>query len=171
MEEQVILVDEHNHAIGVMEKNMAHQLGLLHRAFSIFIFNNKHELLIQQRAFSKYHSAGLWTNTCCSHPRPNETTQQAAERRLQEEMGFSCKLTYRFDFIYKATLNNQLIEHEFDSVYIGKYNYEPLINPKEVAAYKWMAIPDLIKHIKKYPTLYTEWLKIVLQKHLHQLHD
>ncbi len=132
MEEQVILVDEQDNQIGLAPKMEAHIKGLLHRAFSIFIFDEKGHLLLQQRALEKYHSAGLWTNTCCSHPRNNETTIEAAQRRLQEEMGMTCRLREIFSFVYRAELENELIEHEFDHVFIGVTNDLPTINPEEV---------------------------------------
>jgi isopentenyl-diphosphate delta-isomerase len=145
--EYVILVDEQDNDIGVMEKLLAHQEGLLHRAFSIFIFNEKGELLLQQRALSKYHSAGLWTNTCCSHPRPNETIKDAANRRLFEEMGMSCDLKIISNFIYKTPFENGLTEHELDYVLTGITNQNPHINKDEVENYKWMPIEDIKKDI------------------------
>ncbi len=162
--EYVILVDEQDNDIGVMEKLLAHQEGLLHRAFSIFIFNEKGELLLQQRALSKYHSAGLWTNTCCSHPRPNETIKDAANRRLFEEMGMSCDLKIISNFIYKTPFENGLTEHELDYVLTGITNQNPQINKDEVENYKWMLIEDIKKVIISYPDLYTSWFKIALEK-------
>jgi isopentenyl-diphosphate delta-isomerase len=162
--EYVILVDEQDNDIGVMEKLLAHQEGLLHRAFSIFIFNEKGELLLQQRALSKYHSAGLWTNTCCSHPRPNETIKDAANRRLFEEMGMSCDLKIISNFIYKTPFENGLTEHELDYVLTGITNQNPHINKDEVENYKWMPIEDIKKDIIPNPNLYTSWFKIALEK-------
>jgi isopentenyl-diphosphate delta-isomerase len=162
--EYVILVDEQDNDIGVMEKLLAHQEGLLHRAFSIFIFNEKGELLLQQRALSKYHSAGLWTNTCCSHPRPNETIKDAANRRLFEEMGLSCDLKIITNFIYKTPFENGLTEHELDYVLTGITNQNPHINKDEVENYKWMPIEDIKKDIISHPDLYTSWFKIALEK-------
>ena len=162
--EYVILVNEQDNDIGVMEKLLAHQEGLLHRAFSIFIFNEKGELLLQQRALSKYHSAGLWTNTCCSHPRPNETIKDAANRRLFEEMGMSCDLKIISNFIYKTPFENGLTEHELDYVLTGITNQNPHINKDEVENYKWMAIEDIKKNIISCPDLYTSWFKIALEK-------
>jgi len=162
--EYVILVDEQDNDIGVMEKLLAHQEGLLHRAFSVFIFNEKGELLLQQRALSKYHSAGLWTNTCCSHPRPNETIKDAAKRRLFEEMGMSCDLKIITNFIYKTPFENGLTEHELDYVLIGITNQNPHINKDEVENYKWMPIEDIKKDIISHPDLYTSWFKIALEK-------
>jgi len=162
--EYVILVDENDNDIGVMEKLQAHQEGLLHRAFSIFIFNDKNELLLQQRALSKYHSAGLWTNTCCSHPRPNETIKDAANRRLFEEMRMSCDLKIKTNFIYKTPFENGLTEHELDYVLIGSTNQNPIINKEEVASYKWLSVSDIKKGIVSNPNHYTSWFKIALDK-------
>ncbi|MBL7935225.1 MAG: isopentenyl-diphosphate Delta-isomerase [Bacteroidia bacterium] len=162
--EFVILVDEQDNDIGVMEKLEAHQKGLLHRAFSVFIFNDKEELLLQQRAFSKYHSGGLWTNSCCSHPRPNETIKDAANRRLFEEMGMSCDLKIKTNFIYKTPFENGLTEHELDYVLIGNTNQNPIINKEEVENYKWISIADIKKDIISNPHQYTSWFKIALEK-------
>ena len=158
--EKVILVDKTDHQIGEMEKQEAHIKGLLHRAFSIFIFNSKGEVLLQQRAFHKYHSGGLWTNTCCSHPRNGETTIQAANRRLMEEMGMSCVLTEEFSFIYKAKLDNDLYEHELDHVLFGTTDLLPQINKEEVADYKYSSFQDIQQEMKAYPDRYTAWFKI-----------
>lgn len=162
--EFVVLVDEQDNDVGVMEKLEAHQKGLLHRAFSVFIFNEKQELLLQQRALSKYHSGGLWTNTCCSHPRPNETIKDAANRRLFEEMGMSCDLIIKTSFIYKTPFENGLIEHELDYVLIGFSNLNPNLNKKEVENYKWMSISDIKTDIYSNPKHYTSWFKIALEK-------
>lgn len=162
--EFVVLVDERDVELGVMEKLEAHQKGLLHRAFSIFLFNSQKQLLLQQRALDKYHSPGLWTNTCCSHPRPNETIKDAANRRLFEEMGISCDLTIKTSFIYKAAFDNGLTEHELDYVLVGSYNESPVINPAEANAFKWMSIEELKKDIKAHPGYYTEWFKIAIDK-------
>ncbi|MFN3952713.1 MAG: isopentenyl-diphosphate Delta-isomerase [Thermaurantimonas sp.] len=164
MTEHVILVDAHDRELGLMEKMEAHQKGLLHRAFSIFILNDKKELLLQKRAYDKYHSGGLWTNTCCSHPRANEDIKAAAHRRLMEEMGFNCPLTKVLDFVYKAEFSDGLTEHEFDHVFIGYYNDNPVINPQEVADYKWMPLDDVKRDIFENPDLYTEWFKIVFDR-------
>lgn len=158
--EFVILVDENDQPIGQMEKQAAHVMPHLHRAFSIFIFNSKGELLMQQRALSKYHSPGLWTNTCCSHPCNGETLEQATARRLMEEMGMQCDMHEVFTFIYKAPVGLGLIEHEFDHVWFGKSDEEPKINPEEVASWKYMSLDDLAIDIKAHPELYTEWFKI-----------
>lgn len=164
MTEKVILVDKNDKEIGSMEKQEAHVKGLLHRAFSVFIFNDKKELLLQRRAFSKYHSGGLWTNTCCSHPRKNEKTLDAAKRRLAEEMGMGSVLKKQFDFIYKAKLDNNLYEHEFDHVFFGLTNALPQINKEEVEDYAYRTLDDIGKEIKITPEKYTEWFKICFKE-------
>jgi len=166
MKEFVVLVDENDNKLGLMEKQQAHVAGLLHRAFSVFVFNSKGELMIQQRAASKYHSPTLWTNTCCSHPRENETYIEGAHRRLEEEMGFDCELEFKFSFIYKAHLDNNLTEHELDHVFIGTYNNEPNLNPDEVMAYRWVELDELKKDIEKNPQLYTAWFKIIFEHYV-----
>ncbi|MFP4845510.1 isopentenyl-diphosphate Delta-isomerase [Winogradskyella sp. PE311] len=163
-EEQVILVDENDNQIGLMPKMEAHEKALLHRAFSVFIFNNKNELMLQQRAMHKYHSPGLWTNTCCSHQRNGESNIEAGTRRLQEEMGFVTDLTESTSFVYKAPFDNGLTEHEYDHVMIGKFNGEPTINADEVADWKWMTLENVKKDISMYPQNYTEWFKIIFEK-------
>lgn len=169
MVEKVILVDENDKALGLMEKMEAHQKGLLHRAFSVFVINAKNELLLQQRAISKYHSGGLWTNTCCSHPRDGESNLDAAHRRLQEEMGFDCELTKLLDFVYRAELDKGLTEHEFDHVFVGKWEGIPEINREEVEDYTWMDIDLLDKDIQKHPEKYTIWFKIIYQEFLNSV--
>jgi len=164
IEEKVILVNEKDEQIGLMPKLEAHQKAVLHRAFSVFIFNDKNELLLQQRALSKYHSPSLWTNTCCSHQRNGESNIQAGKRRLKEEMGFKTDLQESISFIYKAPFDNGLTEHEFDHVLIGKYNQDPIINETEVASYKWMALNDVKIDIALQPSSYTEWFKIIFEK-------
>ena len=166
MKEFVVLVDQDDQKLGLMEKQQAHVAGLLHRAFSVFVFNSNGELMIQQRAASKYHSPTLWTNTCCSHPRDIETYEQAAHRRLKEEMGFDCDLEFKFSFIYKAHLDNNLTEHELDHVFIGTYNDEPKLNPEEVMAYRWVDLMDLKKDIEKNPQNYTAWFKIIFEHYV-----
>jgi isopentenyl-diphosphate delta-isomerase len=160
----VILVDKNNRKIGVEEKMRAHASGKLHRAFSIFIFNSKGELLLQQRAKSKYHSGGLWSNTVCSHPRPGENYQQAAHRRLKEEMGFDCELKKLFSFIYKTDFGDGLTESEYDSVFMGKFDGEPKLNPKEAMDYKWIGIKNLKRDAVTNPEKYSVWLKIILDR-------
>ncbi|WP_147679040.1 isopentenyl-diphosphate Delta-isomerase [Algibacter pacificus] len=164
IEEKVILVNEQNEKIGLMPKMEAHEKALLHRAFSVFIFNDKNELMLQQRALNKYHSPGLWTNTCCSHQRDGESNIEAGKRRLQEEMGFVVDLKETISFIYKAPFDNGLTEHEFDHVMIGTYNDEPKINPDEVASWKWMSLENVKADILLHPDHYTEWFKIIFEK-------
>ncbi|WP_074408585.1 MULTISPECIES: isopentenyl-diphosphate Delta-isomerase [Aquimarina] len=163
-EEKVILVNENDEQIGLMPKLEAHQKAVLHRAFSVFIMNSKNELMLQQRAHHKYHSPGLWTNTCCSHQREGETNVEAGIRRLQEEMGFTTSLKDSVSFIYKAPFDNGLTEHEYDHVLLGKYEEDPVINPEEVVNWKWMPI-EAVKHdIVVRPERYTEWFKIIFEK-------
>jgi isopentenyl-diphosphate delta-isomerase len=163
-EEKVILVNEKNEQIGLMPKMEAHEKAILHRAFSVFIFNDKNELMLQQRALDKYHSPGLWTNTCCSHQRDGETNIEAGKRRLQEEMGFVTQLQDSISFIYKAPFDNGLTEHEYDHVLLGKFNDKPDINPEEVASWKWMSIEHIKVDIALNPEIYTEWFKIIFEK-------
>mgnify|MGYP000379919620 FL=1 len=163
-EEQVILVNENNEQIGTMPKMEAHEKALLHRAFSVFIANDNGDIMLQQRAASKYHSPLLWTNTCCSHQRVGESNIEAGKRRLQEEMGFQTELKELFSFIYKAPFDNGLTEHEYDHVMLGSYNAEPNINIDEVEAWKWMS-PEAVKEdISKNPNAYTAWFKIIFDK-------
>ena len=161
--EYVILVDVNDQEIGKMEKQEAHEKGLLHRAFSVFVFNEKKELLLQQRALTKYHSAGLWTNTCCSHPRVGETIEQAAHRRLMEEMGFDCELTTKSSFIYKASFENGLTEHEFDHILVGVFNGEINFNPTEVKNFKWITLDELASDLRQNNQNYTAWFKIIFE--------
>jgi isopentenyl-diphosphate delta-isomerase len=162
--EEVILVDEQDREIGTMEKLAAHQQGKLHRAFSILIFNSRGELMLQQRAMDKYHSGGLWTNTCCSHPRPGESAIEAGRRKLVQEMGFDSELTYSHKFIYKVELDNNLIEHEWDHVLIGYYDGEPAINKDEALNWKFIGIDELRKDVVNNPQDYTLWFKIILEQ-------
>ena len=162
--EKVILVNEFDEAIGEMEKMEAHEKGILHRAFSVFIFNDKNELLLQKRASSKYHSGGLWSNSCCSHPRSGEHVVDAGVRRLTEELGFSVPLMSSFSFIYEAKLENDLIEHELDHVLIGRYSDEPIMNPEEVEDWKYMSLSDLDSDMKQHPELYTIWFQIIFER-------
>lgn len=164
-EEKVILVNEKDEPIGLMPKMEAHEKGLLHRAFSVFVFNNKNELMLQQRALSKYHSPGLWTNTCCSHQREGESNIVAGKRRLQEEMGFTTDLKDTMAFIYKAPFDNGLTEHEFDHILVGNFNDVPDLNPEEVSAWKWMKLEEVQKDMKNHPERYTEWFKIIFDKY------
>ena len=162
--EQVILVDEKDVAIGTIDKMEAHEKAVLHRAFSVFIFNSKDEMLLQQRARTKYHSAGLWTNSCCSHPRPGEDTHAAALRRLQEEMGFTTPVKKAFDFVYKATFANGLTEHEFDHVFVGKYDDKIEPDPKEVGDYAYWPMETIEEQIKMHPESFTVWFRIAFPK-------
>jgi len=169
MEEQVILVDENDNQIGLMSKMEVHKKALLHRAFSVFIFNKESKLMIQQRASTKYHSPLLWTNTCCSHQRSGESNIEAGKRRLFEEMGFSTDLDEVFSFIYKAPFDNGLTEHELDYVLIGSFDGEPNINKEEVENYKWMFLEDVKKDIENNPKIYTAWFQIIFNKSYEKL--
>lgn len=160
----VILVDERDEPIGTMEKIEVHQKALLHRAFSVFIFNTKGEILLHKRAPKKYHSAGLWTNACCSHPQPGEETLMAAEKRLKEEMGIKTSLKKVFDFIYKTAFENGLTEYEFDHVFIGIYEGEISPNRNEVSDYCYKSIQEIKNSIISHPQKYTEWFKIAFPK-------
>ena len=165
IEDKVILVDNNDNKIGLMPKLEAHEKGVLHRAFSVFIFNNDGELMLQRRALTKYHSPGLWTNTCCSHQRDGETNIISGKRRLNEEMGFDTELFEKTSFIYKAKFDNGLTEHEFDHVLVGSYNHSPIINPNEVDSWKWMSMENVKKDIKDHPENYTAWFKIIFEKY------
>lgn len=163
-EEKVILVNEKDEPIGLMPKMEAHEKAVLHRAFSVFVFNDKNELMLQQRALEKYHTPGLWTNTCCSHQREGESNIEAGKRRLMEEMGFVTELEESISFIYKAPFDNGLTEHEYDHVLLGKYNGTPNINPQEVASWKWAALDDIKADIAENPQRYTAWFKVIFDK-------
>ena len=162
--ENVILVDEQDRAVGTMEKMEAHRKGRLHRAFSVFVFDNQSRLLLQQRALHKYHSAGLWTNTCCSHPRADEDTQHAAIRRLQEEMGMQTDLVGAFTFHYRAVFENGLIEHELDHVFLGTSNETPVINPDEVAGFRWLGLAEIEQEVAAQPDRFTAWFKHIYRR-------
>ena len=170
-EEQVILVNQNDQQIGTMPKLEAHEKAILHRAFSVFILNDKNEIMLQQRAHHKYHSPLLWTNTCCSHQRVGETNIGAGTRRLDEEMGFVSELKELFHFIYKAPFDNGLTEHELDHVMIGYYNDEPDINLEEVESWKWMSIDAVKKDMIENPEIYTVWFKIIFDEFDHFLED
>ena len=157
MDQDLILVNELDEAIGFGEKMAVHQQGLLHRAFSIFVVNANDEFLLQKRAYHKYHSGGLWTNTCCCHPVRGEDQELTIHRRLQEEMGFDCELEQLFRFIYEVRLDNELTEHEYDHVYLGRFDGKPQPNPDEVADYKWLHLNDLRQDLKQNPADYTFW--------------
>ena len=169
MEELVVLVDEKNNQVGLMPKMEAHEKAVLHRAFSVFVFNEKGELMLQQRAASKYHSPLLWTNTCCSHQRDGESNIEAGRRRLHEEMGFTTDLKEVFSFIYKAPFDNGLTEHELDFVMVGSYEDAPDINAEEVESYKWMLLEDVKNDIENNPSIYTEWFKIIFKESYQKL--
>ena len=154
-----------------MPKLEAHQKAVLHRAFSVFIFNSENELMLQQRASNKYHSPNLWTNTCCSHQRSGESNIQAGTRRLYEEMGFTTSLKEITSFIYKAPFDNGLTEHELDHIMVGYYNEDPVINSDEVEDWKWMKIEDVKKDISLNPDLYTAWFKIIFKNFYNHLNN
>jgi isopentenyl-diphosphate Delta-isomerase len=167
MKESVILVDEQDQEIGTMEKIRAHELGKLHRAISVFLFNDKGELLLQKRASSKYHSGGLWTNTCCTHPRPGEKNKDAATRRLYEEMGIRSDLHFAFSFTYIAPFENGLIENEFDHIFIGTSEAFPHLNPEEAEGFDYVSIYNIIKDMRLNPNNYTEWFIIAIYEVQH----
>jgi isopentenyl-diphosphate delta-isomerase len=163
--QKVILVDDNDRQVGLEDKLKAHQNGgKLHRAFSVFIFNSKGETMLQQRAMSKYHTPGKWTNACCSHPMPGESTIAAAHRRLKEEMGFDCDMEEKFSFVYKAEVGNGLTEHEYDHVIFGKYDGKPKLNKQEAMAYKWISLTKLKEELQRNPEDFTPWLRIVVDK-------
>jgi isopentenyl-diphosphate delta-isomerase len=173
LNDSVMIVNAEGRMTGTMDKMAAHQVGVLHRAFSVFIFNSDGQLLLQQRAFDKYHSGGLWTNTCCSHPRLGENTLDAANRRLSEEMGMSAELTELFQFSYRHEFENGLIEHEYDHVLIGTSDQIPETNPMEVAAFRYVDTEALIMEINEQPEEFTAWFKICLHqviKRHYQIH-
>lgn len=161
---EVMLVDEQDKVQGTIEKMKAHEDGLLHRAFSVFIFNEKGEMLLQQRALEKYHSGGLWTNACCSHPLPGEDTSAAAHRRLQEELGFDTELEKIFDFVYRHSFDNGLTEHEFDHVFAGTYNEEVNANPAEVMATMYVSMPGIRRQLKEQPEKFTAWFVLAFER-------
>lgn len=160
--EHVILVDHEDNEIGTMEKMQAHREAKLHRAFSVFVFNSNYELMLHKRADHKYHSGGLWTNTCCSHPRPGETSENAAHRRLVEEMGFDCEISKKFHFTYCRQLDNELTENELDHVFTGIFEGTPSLNPEEVGDWRWINQEELYQSIETEPEIYTEWFKIIV---------
>lgn len=164
MEEFVILVDQEDRQTGVMEKIQAHREAMLHRAFSVFVFNSRGELMLQQRALSKYHSPGLWTNTCCSHPRPGEETEAAAHRRMVEEMGFDCKLEKVFHFTYKAPFDNELTEYEVDHVFVGISDEMPDINPEEVESFRFDTLENIETQMQSDPEQFTVWFRIAFDR-------
>jgi isopentenyl-diphosphate Delta-isomerase len=160
----LLLVNEADEVVGTGEKLWVHEQALLHRAFSIFIFNEAGQMLIQRRALSKYHSGGLWTNACCSHPIAEEDLETTLHDRLQDEIGLDCELAFQFKFIYKAAFENGLTEHELDYVYFGETNQQPTLNPEEADAFRWIAVKDLLHEIKTAPETFTVWFKIIMGK-------
>ena len=165
MNSLVILVDDKDQEIGQEDKKIAHQKGKKHRAFSIIIFNSKGEMLIQKRAANKYHSGGLWSNTCCSHPRPGFPTLDEAQLRLNEEMGFTCAIKEIFHFSYETRFNSNMFENEIDHVFLGKYNGEVKINLEETSEYKWMSLNKLKEDMTNNPEHYTFWFKLIINKY------
>jgi isopentenyl-diphosphate delta-isomerase len=160
--EYVILVDRFDNALGTMEKMEAHRKGVLHRAFSVLVFNSKGEMLLQKRAAGKYHSAGLWTNTCCSHPGPSESLEESARRRVQYEMGIDVEPVFAFKFIYRASLDNNLTEHELDHVFTATFDGEPHVNPEEVSDWQYVSMPALRADMAANPAKYTAWFKDIV---------
>ncbi len=161
--DQVILVDELDNIVGSMDKLEAHVKGILHRAFSVLIFNSSGDMLIQKRAKDKYHSGGLWTNACCSHPMPGETIEAATKRRLREEMGIQTDTTFAYKFIYRAPLDKNLIEHELDHVFVGTFDGEPQVNAIEVEGWRYVSLDDLRKEVREHPENFTYWFKLILE--------
>lgn len=166
---EVVLVDESDNVLGTMEKLRAHKEGVLHRAFSVIIFNAKGEMLIHKRASHKYHCGGLWTNACCSHPRLNEDPKRGAERRLKEEMGFTTNVDFIGSFIYKVNFDNGLTEHEFDHMFCGHFDEYPVPNKDEVEAWKYVSVDQLLKDVENRPECYTFWFKDILKNRLEEL--
>jgi len=164
MEELIILVDQQDQEVGYAGKMKAHTEGQLHRSFSIFVFNSQGNLLLQKRAETKYHCGGLWSNTCCSHPRIGESLEESAHRRLKEEMGFDCELREIFSFVYRVELENKLIEHEYDLVFVGTFDLDPTPNLNEVDDWKWANLQELRKDVEKYPDSCTPWFRMSLDK-------
>ncbi|MBV2166661.1 MAG: isopentenyl-diphosphate Delta-isomerase [Kaistella sp.] len=169
MEEQVVLVSEKDEILGVMDKMQAHENGILHRAFSVFLFNDKGEMLLQKRAADKYHSPNQWTNAVCSHPRMGETYMEAAQRRLKEELGIETPLTYRFNFLYKADVGQNLWEHELDHVFTGNFEGEFKLNEEEVSEVRYISTDELDKEMSANPENFTEWFKIILKEYKQHL--
>ncbi|WP_374365087.1 isopentenyl-diphosphate Delta-isomerase [Cloacibacterium sp.] len=167
MEEKVVLVTEKDEVLGLMEKMQAHENGILHRAFSVFLYNSKGEMLLQKRAAEKYHSPNQWTNACCSHPRMEETYEQAAKRRIKEELGIDCELEEKFWFIYKADVGQNLWEHELDHVFVGNYEGEFNLNKEEVSEVRYISLENLNIELENNPEKFTEWFKIILEEYKH----
>lgn len=156
------MVNDHDEETGVMEKMEAHRTGSLHRAFSVLLFNSRGEMLLQKRAQTKYHSSGLWTNTCCSHPRPGESLEEATRRKLRQEMGIEANPRFAFKFQYKAPLDNQLIEYEIDHVFIGQFDGEPVLNEHEAEDWKFVDLHSLKQQIHTDPQQFTPWFRLIL---------
>lgn len=171
MTEFVVLVDKEDNPIGKEEKLRAHLKGSLHRAFSLFVFNSREQLLIQKRSDLKYHTPGLWSNSCCSHPRPGETSFSAAKRRISEEMGFSCNIRSLFSCYYYMELNNKLIEHEKNQILIGNYDGEPNPDPQEVSDWKWLTLDNLTEEIKVSPGQFTPWFLLIMKQYFSLIGD
>lgn len=169
MQEYVVLVTENDEVIGQMEKMQAHENGILHRAFSVFLFNEKGEMLLQKRAAEKYHSPNQWTNACCSHPKIGETYLEGAKRRLKEELGIELKIEEKFHFIYKANVGQNLWEHELDYVFTGIYEGNFNLNKEEVSEIRYIAMEDLEIEMRKNPENFTKWFKIILEEYKHHL--
>lgn len=165
----VILVDEKDNPVGREEKLEAHRQGKLHRAFSIYVFNKQGQLMLQKRHSAKYHSGGLWTNTCCGHPRPGESLSEAAHRRLKDEMGFDCELKEAFSFIYKVPLDKGLTEHEYLHIFICNFEGTPVINEEEAEGWKWMDFKELCRDMRKNPQAYTKWFQLTIDRLVHYL--
>ena len=163
-EDQIILVDTNDAQVGTMGKLETHEKGLLHRAFSIFVKNEKGEILLQKRALGKYHSGGLWTNTCCGHPRDGEELASAAHRRLKEEMGFDCPLTEISTLIYDVGLDRGLRENEFLHIFVGRHNTAPVANPEEASGWRWATLGDIVSDVATHPDTYTYWFRVILKK-------
>ena len=160
----VIQVDINDKFEGVVEKIEAHKKGILHRAVSVLIFNSNGEMLLQQRAFNKYHSGGKWSNTSCTHPNPGESTKEASLRRLEEEMGITANLSHLYSFVYKVKLDNQMIEHEFDHVYVGVTDKKPTLNPDEACSYKYVSIQKIQEDIESNPHQFSAWFKLIFNQ-------
>lgn len=162
MQDHVILVDANDRPLGTAEKLAAHRAGQLHRAFSVFVLNDADELLLQRRADGKYHSGGLWSNTCCSHPRPGEATEDAARRRLVEELGFSCPLEHAFAMVYRAEVGSELVEYEYDHVFLGRWSGSPRPDPSEVSEWRWIPLDSLREEVARSPGRFTYWFRVAL---------
>ena len=164
MAEYVTLVDADDRVVGRAEKLRAHRDAMLHRACSVVLFNSRGDILLQQRNPAKYHSGGLWSNTCCTHPRPNESAADAASRRLVEEMGISCDLAHLFEFVYRAELDGGLVEYEYDHVFAGRFEEDPEPNDREVSAWRWLTIDEIARDLKRRPLSYTCWFPLLFER-------